>query len=60
MQKLSYLNCQVKLYNTEETTRELIEKLDILQKQFENKLVEDQGNATDREKSVSDGGNRKY
>ena len=42
----------VKLYNTEETTRGLIEKLDILQRQFENKLVEDQGNATDQEKLV--------
>ena len=51
---------QVKLYNTEETTRELRDKLDILQKQFENKLVEDQGNAIDRQKSVSDGRNRKY
>ena len=43
---------QVKLYNTEETTRELIEKLGILQKQIENKLIEDQGNATVLEKLV--------
>ena len=47
---------EAKLNDTEvklnETTRVLIKKLDILQKQFENKLVEDQGNATDREKLV--------
>ena len=47
---------EAKLNDTEvklnETTRELIKKLDMLQKKFENKLVEDQGNATDREKLV--------
>ena len=47
---------EAKLSDTEaklnETTRELIEKLDMLQNKFENKLIEDQGNSTDREKLV--------
>ena len=45
------LETQVKLSNTEEATRKLIEKLDILQRQFENKLAEGQGKAT-KEKRV--------
>lgn len=38
---------QVKLSNNEEATRKLIEQFDILQRQFENKLAEGQGNATE-------------
>lgn len=51
------LETQVKLSNTEEATRKLTEKLDILQRQFENKLADGQGKATEEKRVMVKTGN---
>ena len=45
-------NTEIKLNDTQETTRKLMEKLDTLQRRFEEKFLEDQVNANDHEEKI--------